>query len=259
MTLFFSISAIILYLSTAGYQLGYLFDIYKKPQRKLLIGAGLLAVLCHSLTLLSAAIDFGFFNIASLIFWFISLLVILSTLKRPTDNLLVALFPLAAIAILTARLNDAPHNLNQDYDVGLLLHIISSILAYSILTIASMQALALSLQDYQLKHHRLKGLLNKLPPLQTMENMLFELLWLGVGLLTLSILSGLIFLEDIFAQHLAHKSALTIAAWCIFSTLLWGHKQLGWRSQTAVKWTLVGFTALMLGYFGSKFVLELLL
>ena len=92
-----------------------------------------------------------------------------------------------------------------------------------------------------------------------METMLFEILWVGLILLTLAIGSGMLFLEDIFAQHLVHKTVLTICAWALFATLLWGRHQLGWRSQTAVRFTLAGFLVLMLGYFGSKLVLEVIL
>jgi ABC-type uncharacterized transport system permease subunit len=92
-----------------------------------------------------------------------------------------------------------------------------------------------------------------------MEAMLFELLWIGVALLTIAIVSGAVFVDDIFAQHLVHKTVLTIAAWLLFSTLLWGHYKLGWRSKTAVRFTLTGFALLMLAFFGSKLVLELIL
>jgi ABC-type uncharacterized transport system permease subunit len=68
-----------------------------------------------------------------------------------------------------------------------------------------------------------------------------------------------VFIDDVFAQHLVHKIFFSVVAWCIFTILLWGRHQLGWRGQTAVRWTLGGFFALMLGYFGSKFVLEMLL
>ena len=92
-----------------------------------------------------------------------------------------------------------------------------------------------------------------------METMLFELIWAGVVLLTLSIVSGILFVDDLFAQHLVHKTVLAIFAWVLFSILLWGRYQLGWRSQTAVRFTLTGFALLMLAYFGSKMVLELVL
>jgi ABC-type uncharacterized transport system permease subunit len=141
----------------------------------------------------------------------------------------------------------------------MLLHIGSSVLAYAVLTIAACQAGAVAAQDYQLRHRHTRGLVQILPPLQLMESILFELLWVGLIFLTVAIGSGMVFLEDIFAQHLVHKTVLTIAAWLLFATLLWGHHQLGWRSQTAVRFTLSGFAVLMLGYFGSKLVLEVIL
>ena len=140
----------------------------------------------------------------------------------------------------------------------MLTHIIISISAYSLLTIAAIQAFLVAIQDLQLKHHHTRGIVRVLPPLQLMETMLFEIIWCGVLLLTASILSGMIFLDDIFAQQLVHKTVLSIAAWTMFSILLWGHHQLGWRSKTAVRLTLSGFFILMLGYFGSKMVLELI-
>jgi ABC-type uncharacterized transport system permease subunit len=81
----------------------------------------------------------------------------------------------------------------------------------------------------------------------------------GVGFLTISLISGFIFIEDLFAQHLVHKTVLSILAWIIFSGLLIGRSRYGWRGRTAIKWTLIGFVSLLLAYFGSKLVLELIL
>jgi len=82
---------------------------------------------------------------------------------------------------------------------------------------------------------------------------------LGFILLTLALLSGFMFLQDMFAQRLAHKTILSILAWLVFGTLLWGRFRFGWRGQKALIWTLVGFVVLMLAYFGSKFVIEVIL
>ena len=141
----------------------------------------------------------------------------------------------------------------------MLFHIAASLLAYALLTLAALQAALLAIQDRQLKHHHPMGIVRLLPPLQLMESMLFELLWAGVAVLAMAIISGFLFVEDIFAQHLVHKTVLTIIAWVIYSVLLWGHHQLGWRSQTAVRLTLVAFVLLVLAFFGSKLVLELIL
>jgi ABC-type uncharacterized transport system permease subunit len=80
-----------------------------------------------------------------------------------------------------------------------------------------------------------------------------------VFFLTISLISGFIFIENLFAQHLVHKTVLSILAWLIFSSLLLGRSLYGWRGQIAIQWTLIGFVSLLLAYFGSKLVLELIL
>ena len=169
------------------------------------------------------------------------------------------MFPLSALSVLVSTYAPDTDIANGNSDGGILLHIGSSILAYAVLTLAAAQAALVALQDHQLRHRHTRGIIQVLPPLQLMETMLFELLWVGVILLSISIGTGILFLDDIFAQHLVHKTTLSIIAWILFSILLWGHYQLGWRSQTAVRLTLAGFALLMLGFFGSKLVLELIL
>jgi len=142
---------------------------------------------------------------------------------------------------------------------GVQLHIFYSILAYSILSISALQSIFLAIQDYQLHHKHPGWALQMLPPLQVMETLLVQMIGIGVILLTASLISGFIFLENIFAQHLVHKTVLSLFAWLIFVALLWGRWQYGWRGKTLVRWNLSGFFILMLAYFGSKLVLELVL
>ena len=61
------------------------------------------------------------------------------------------------------------------------------------------------------------------------------------------------------AQHLVHKTVLSVASWAVFLMLLWGHWRYGWRGRTALRWTWTGYAVLLTAYFGSKFVLETLL
>ena len=203
--------------------------------------------------------NLGFYKISALIFLVINVACITSMALRPLQNLLLVLFPLSALAVLVSTFAPDTLPMSSDLDGGMLLHISSSILAYAVLTLAAVQSALLALQDHQLRHRHTRGIVQVLPPLQLMEDMLFELLWIGVSLLTIAIVSGFVFIEDIFAQSLVHKTVLTIVAWALFSVLLWGHYQLGWRSQTAVRFTLAGFFLLMLAFFGSKLVLELIL
>jgi ABC-type uncharacterized transport system permease subunit len=89
-----------------------------------------------------------------------------------------------------------------------------------------------------------------------MERLLFQLIAIGFFLLSLTLLSGLWFIRDWLAQHLAHKTVLSITAWLIFGVLLWGRLRYGWRGRTAIRWTLAGYATLLLAYFGSKLILE---
>ena len=265
MLLIANILAITLYLAGAFYQGNYLLrKSATPPRRELLLSIGAAAVTAHAISALGAIysghhIDLGFFRISSLICCFITALTILSTLRRPLDSLLVGLFPMATLSIAASHMSTPAYELNSTLSGGMVSHILASILAYSVLTIAAIQATALAIQEHQLKSHHTLGIIRALPPLQTMEQMLFELIWVGLVLLSVSIISGAVFIDDIFAQHLVHKTSLSITAWIIFATLLWGRHQLGWRSQTAVRWTIGGFIALMLSYFGSKLVLEIIL
>jgi ABC-type uncharacterized transport system permease subunit len=147
----------------------------------------------------------------------------------------------------------------KQYDTGLMSHIILSIMAYSVLSIAAFQAVLLMVQDYQLKHKHMTGIMRVLPPLQTMDRLLFDRISIGTLLLSLAIVSGFLFLDDLCAQHLVHQTAFTLMAWVVYSALLIGHWRLGWRGNVASKWTLVGTGLLVLGFFGSKLVFEIIL
>ncbi|WP_421865833.1 cytochrome C assembly family protein [Motiliproteus sp.] len=226
----------------------------------MMLGAG--AWVLHTLSVYlilhpGNGIQLGLFPVTSLIAWLVSGLVILSCLKKPLTMLFVAIFPCASISVLLAALLPSA-NLPQQYSGGEIAHILTSILAYSIFAIAALQAIVLARQDHELRNHHVRGLVRSLPPLQLMEQLLFEMIWLGFALLSASLLTGLLFLQDIFAQHLVHKTGLSFIAWGLFAILLWGRHQKGWRGMKAIRWILGGFLFLMLAYFGSKFVLELM-
>jgi len=226
-----------------------------------LLGAGAFALHGYAVYLLlhqPEGIDLGFFPVGSLIAWVVVGLVLISSLRQKLDNLFIGVFPLAAITALLAMsgFEDAQA---KPYSGGLIAHILLSLMAYSLFTVATVQAVLLSRQEAALKHHHTRGLVASLPPLQMMERLLFDTLWAGFILLTASLASGFIFVDNLFAQHLVHKTLLSLFAWSVYAILLGGRHFLGWRGRTAVRWTLGGFALLMLGFFGSKLVLELLL
>ena len=251
--------ALICYLAATAQQWQILQQSSPASSRtKWLGGAGWLI---HTMTLYlqlhhGNEINLSLFNVASLISWLVAGIVLVSSLRQAIDNLYIGVFPLAAItSLLSALLPETAAA--KPYSGGVISHILLSILAYSIFTIAVLQALLLQQQEKALKGHSTRGLVATLPPLQTMERLLFEMLGTGLALLSAALLTGFLFVDDLFAQHLVHKTALSIIAWLLYAVLLAGRWFFGWRSRTALRWTVGGFAVLAFAFFGSKIVLEL--
>ncbi len=236
------------------------------PQRTsslilLLAGAALLAHLANTILLIKTpdGYDFGFFRVATLFSWVMALIVVLTSLKKPLANLFIALFPLAIVSILCSTFLPSHYNPNRDLTGGVALHSVLGILAFSLLTIAALQALVVAWLNRELKQHHFSAVLRHLPPLQSMETLLFAIIKAGFLALLGVIVSGFVFMDDMFAQHLAHKTVLTLLSFAVWGILLWGRYRWGWCGKQALRWILAGFIVLILAYFGSKFVLEILL
>jgi ABC-type uncharacterized transport system permease subunit len=138
----------------------------------------------------------------------------------------------------------------------LVAHILLSALAAGLLSVAAILVVLLAAQSARLRQRRPLGLLAALPPMETLESAVFRAVLGGFVLLSLSLLSGFLFIQNLFAQHLVHKTVLSILAWCIFGTLLLGRHRFGWRGRQALRFLLAGYVTLALAYFGSRFVLE---
>ena len=222
------------------------------------------AVLLHAMILAQtvfqpAGLNLGFFNALSFTAWLINVVLLAAAMVRPVENLGIIILPFGAITVVLGRLFPTERIVADPGQWPLELHILIAILAYSLLSLAATQALLLAVQDYRLRHHRPGGFLRAIPPLTVMESLLFQMIGAGFVLLGITLISGLFFLRDLFAQHLVHKVVLSFMAWSVFGVLLWGRWRFGWRGRTAIRWTLSGFTFLALAYFGSKLMLELIL
>lgn len=223
-----------------------------------------LALALHLVLLGHIAIRHGGLSIGvggalSLFAWQAALLLWLFSLRQPVAALGLAVYPVAAACVVADALLPRGNPATAALAWPIQTHILLSLLAYGLLTLGAVQALALAIQHRQLHDRRPRGPVAALPALQTMETLLFRLLAAGFFLLSLAILSGVLFVEDLFAQHLVHKTVLSLAAWLAFAILLWGRWRFGWRGRVAVRWTLSAYGALILAYFGSKLVLEWLL
>lgn len=224
----------------------------------------LLALVLHAAALLQAVVQDGQLTLGvsealSLFAWQAAALLWVLCLTQALQALTLAVYPLAAIAALTAGLFPSSVTAIPLLEWKLQIHVALSLFAAGFLSLAAVLSLGVAVQDRRL--HLRSEATNGLawPPLQTMELLLFRLIAAGFFMLSLSLATGLLFVDHLFAQHLAHKTVLTSLAWLIFGTLLWGRWRRGWRGRAALRWAISGYVVLILGYFGSKFVLEQIL
>lgn len=174
------------------------------------------------------------------------------------DASLVAL-PLSVLILIAEGTINAPVLEITKGSAEITTHIITSVVAFGILSIAGVYAVFIALIDRLLRKHSFNKLVQSLPALETLEELLFHLIKVGFAVLTVSLVTGLVFVNDVFGQHLAHKTLLSIFAWLVFAVLLWGRWKRGWRGLVAVRMTLAGIALLLLSYFGTRLILEVFL
>lgn len=203
----------------------------------------------------------GLANAVSAILWLTVLIYWLGNFFYRLDGLQALVLPLAAGAALLPALMPSAQALPNTELAAFKVHLLIAMLAYSLFTIASLHVLLMALLERRLHDGSLTHVLQKLPPLLTMEALLFRIIWAGFILLTLTLASGVVFSEELFGKPASfnHKTIFGAVSWLIFAALLTGRHVYGWRGRVAVRWTLSGFLALVLAYIGSKFVLEVVL
>jgi ABC-type uncharacterized transport system permease subunit len=205
--------------------------------------------------------DLGVLNALSLIVWLTLLVYWVARFFYPIGGFQALVLPIAAVTMLLPELFPSEHPLANTNLFAFKAHLTAAMLAYSLFTIAMLHAVLISQVEKRLHHPTLPRILRSLPPLLTMETLLFRMIAIGFVLLTLTLASGIVFSEEIFgkAWQFNHKVLFGFISWGVFAVLLWGHHFYGWRGRVAVHWTMSGFAFLLLAYIGSKFVLEVLL
>ncbi len=230
--------------------------------RRITTAIWLLGCAVHAWTLFAPAwmegtFAFSFFNAMTLTAWLINTLVLLWATVRPSMHLGLVTLPcaLAAIWIEPAA---ASRPISASWD--LLAHILISLLAYGALMLAGAQALMLLLKEHYLGPRHLNPSASAvLPALNRMDSMLMELIAIGLILLSVGLAIGGAALTDLFAPGLLHKTVFSSLAWLTLVALLWGRWRLGWRGKLAAGMTLTAMVLLILGFLGTKLVLEVIL
>jgi len=227
-----------------------------------------LALIAHGFALHAAIFPgnemrFGFSIALSLAVWLAICFYWVETLYNRLDGLRAIMLPAGVLACVLAAFFPPSHVLSDDNIASPVfrVHFIIAMLAYSLFMLAALHAMLMAMATKQLHHGRVSRVLANLPPLLTMEAMLFRMIGIAFVLLTLTLLTGVIFTETLFgtAFQFNHKTVFATISWLLFGILLIGRHFRGWRGRVALRWTLAGFIALMLAYIGSRFVIEVLL
>ena len=222
----------------------------------LLQGAGLYTELFSS-----GSLRFSFSLAASLMLWLAVLIYWLESFMARMEGMQPMVLPLAAVCTALPAAFPQVHLIAHANATGFKLHFLAGMLAYSLLTLSALHAIFMGFTEQALHSRSLKRSLSSLPPLLTMESLLFKMLLIGFILLTLTVGSGVFFSEAVFGKPFSvdHKTLFAFASWGIFATLLIGRHAWGWRGKRALRWTLAGFSLLILAYIGSRFVAEVVL
>ena len=208
------------------------------------------------------ALNLGVANSISLIIWLTVAIYWLASLAVPGLASIQGLWtPIALLAVLLQAFVPSRYLVHYGGDPLFTLHFVIAMLAYSLFIVATMHAVVMLAAQKWLHRGVMPPFLSSLPPLLEMEALLFRILFAAFVLLTLTVVSGVFFSEQLFNRpfRFTHKTFFGMLSWAIFAGLLWGRHFRGWRGKRAVYWTLWGFAALLLAYLGSKFVLEIIL
>jgi ABC-type uncharacterized transport system permease subunit len=201
--------------------------------------------------------DLHFFAALSLVALGMAALGTLAAATQRMAALGVIIYPLAALLVLLYEF--AGHGRAVALDWRLQLHAWLALIAYAALALSALIALLSWAQDRALRARHLSTWLRALPPLVQLESLLFRSLWASFVVLSAALLTGVLFVENLLAQHLWHKTVLSVLSWLVLGLLLFGRWRYGWRGARALKLVLTSMALLLLAFFGSKFVLELLL
>lgn len=237
-----------------------------EPNRALAALLAAAALVGHAILVSSAVysrggLDVSLANALSAVAGLTALFAWLGNLVGALPGVAIVALPVAALAAPMPALFPNPHRFSLVDEPWAALHIAIALSAYSLFIVAAVQALLLMGLERRLHRAQPDRVAEGLPPLLTLERFLFRLVDTGFVLLTLTLLSGALFSEQLFGKpfQFRHKEVFTVLAWIVFAALLFGRHRYGWRGRAALNWIVAGTTLLFLAYTGSKFVLEVIL
>lgn len=263
MDIFLALTAALLYFAALMQIIPGLSGPNQIPARNVFLSAaGALALhvyLLSDLIFAGSGQNLSILNVASLISFIVAIITTGLMFKMRIWVLLPVVYSFSAINLTAATVLPGAFITHLEAQPEVLVHISLALFSYSTLMIATLYAIQLAWLDHQLKHKKKRVMNPNLPPLMAVERQLFNIILIGEILLALTLLTGLVFVQDMIAQGKAHKALLSAMAWVVYGVLLWGHYQSGWRGRRVIWISIVGAFLLTLAYFGSRFVREIII
>ncbi|QSX38048.1 cytochrome C assembly family protein [Shewanella sedimentimangrovi] len=233
------------------------------PNRRAVAAVAAIAVVLHAAALSQAMFtgdgqNFSLTNVISLVNWIIAFSFTLLIFRLKVIVVVPVIYACSVLSVALLWLVPPQYITHFELHPEVLAHVVLSLMAYSALMIAALYAIQLQMIQNKLKKKQLL-LSPAMPPLMTVEKQLYHLIIIGVILLSLSLATGFVFLDDMFADGKGHKAILSILAWCVYIAMLWQQYSVGCKIRTAVIYSLTGAGLLSLAYFGARIVKELIL
>lgn len=260
----FSIFAIIAYIAALLWITPTLANIEnqnsdKKPNIKAVFSIGLVAVLCHFIStsqelLLSEGQNFTLANVNALMSLLLSTFATLTLLKWRTiwfPLMIVYTFGICSVAVSLIATGNFTKNIAEN--AGLIFHLGIALFSYALFFLAFIYALQLKWLDQKLKSKKL-FFCSMLPPLMTVERHFFTLTLAAQAMLTVALVSGMIYLHNFFAPEQVHKAIFSSLAWIVYAVQLLGQWKFHWRGNRVLIYSISGMILLTIGYFGSHLV-----
>ena len=222
------------------------------PKSALIILGGI-AVCLHAILLYhwidqQGGHDLSPWNLCSQMLWLVASLILVTALFKPIENLLLLVFPLTLVSLLAAAGSMNDNTVLTQLSKREMIHVLWSLLAVSAVCATMLQSVLFALQQWLLRRKQIVAVLQVLPPLQTMETFLYQLIWISVVLLSIVIATSLWFFGTLFTLQLWTKSLLVLLSWAVLVGLLIGRYAFGWRDITVVRMTTLGFFSLLIAY-----------
>lgn len=224
---------------------------------KAVLFLGFLAVLFHAINLwqhlfIGSGQNFTIANVSSLISVCVSGLATLALTRW--QSIWVPLSIIYAIGIVSVALSSFVEGsfIKQIAEnTGLMFHLALAIFSYALFFIALLYAVQLKWLDSRLKRKKM-AISPVLPPLMTVNRHFFTLTLAAQLLLTLTLVSGMVYLHNFFAPEQIHKAIFSFVAWLVYCVLLLGQWKLHWRGNRVLIYSISGMMLLSYAYFGSR-------